>query len=67
MSKFKSKLSALLAWINHRWILCTLILTVVFWIVSSNILIGFIIALLLVIFLIMIHAILLLGKAKKDE
>ncbi|NLA51793.1 MAG: hypothetical protein GX860_06670 [Alcaligenaceae bacterium] len=67
MSKLKVKLSSLFEWINRHWILCTFVLTIVFWIVSGNILIGFIIALLSVVFLIMIHAIFLLNNLKKDE
>ena len=67
MSKFKTKVSTLFEWINRRWIVCTVILTIVFWIVSRNILIGFIVAILLVAFFIMFHAIVLLSKFKNDE
>ncbi len=67
MSKLRVKVTSLFEWINRRWMLCIFVLTIVFWIVSSNILIGFIIALLSVVLFIMIHAIFLLNNRRKDE
>lgn len=67
VSKFKNQLSVLFAWINRRWILCTIVLTVVFWIISSNILIGFMVALFSVVFFIMIHAIIQLNQYKNND
>ncbi|MDO5666239.1 MAG: hypothetical protein Q4G44_00270 [Alcaligenaceae bacterium] len=67
MKNFKDKVADLLAWINRRWILLTVVLTVIFWIVSSNILIGFMVAFFVVAFLIMIHALIQLTKAKDSD
>lgn len=67
MSKFKSGVSVLFEWINRRWIVCTLLLTIVFWIVTSNILVGFMLGFFVVVFLIMIHAIILLQKPKDKK
>lgn len=67
MNKFKSKLVDLFEWINRRWILSTMILTIVFWVISSNFLIALMVAFLFVVFFIMIHAIIELNKLKKGD
>ncbi|SUA53899.1 hypothetical protein [Oligella urethralis] len=41
MNKLKRQVVGFFAWVSRRWILCVLLLTVVFWILSQNILIGF--------------------------
>lgn len=67
VNKFKSKLVDLFEWINRRWILSTMILTIVFWVISSNFLIALMVAFLFVVFFIMIHAIIELNKLKKGD
>ncbi|WP_432785118.1 hypothetical protein AAEX37_02035 [Oligella sp. MSHR50489EDL] len=67
IAKFRRQSAAFFAWVNRRWILCTLILTVVFWIISQNIVIGFIAAFLLVVFMIMIHALIHLNQLNHKD
>lgn len=63
MNKLKRQVVGFFAWVSRRWILCVLLLTVVFWILSQNILIGFMSAFLLVLLLLMIHALIQLSRS----
>ena len=63
MSKLKRQVTGFFAWVSRRWIFCVLLLTVVFWILSQNILIGFMSAFLLVLLLLMIHALIQLRQS----
>jgi MFS superfamily sulfate permease-like transporter len=67
MNNFKSKLFSLIEWINRRWILMTIILSIVFWVVSSNFLIGLMVAFFIVVFFMLIHALIKLSEYKKDN
>lgn len=61
----KDKIIGCLAWINRRWVLCTFVLTIVFWIISKNILVGFLVGFFTVVLLIMFHAIVQLKQLDK--